>query len=106
MRKSMVLGVLALVLCLVAVPVLAGEMASHKSHDLTVEFVSFDAKAKTVTFKDDQGASKTVPVLDTAMKAFEGMKAGDKVTMTCADNDKGEHQGVAMAKPAAPAKKA
>jgi hypothetical protein len=106
MRKSTVLGAMALAACLVAVPVLAGEMASQKSHDLTVVFVSFDAKAKTVTFKDDQGASKTVPVMDTAMRAFEGIKAGDKVTLTCADNEKGEHQGVAMAKPAQPEKKA
>jgi hypothetical protein len=106
MKKPAVFGVLVLVLCLVGVPALAGEMAAHKSHDMTVEFVSFDAKAKTVTFKDDKGESKTAPVMEPALKAFEHMKAGEKMTITCADNDKGEHQGVSMVKPAAPAKKA
>jgi hypothetical protein len=101
MRKIALIVGFALAVCVVALPALASDPASHKTHDMTVEFVSFDAKAKTVTFKDDKGESKTAPVMEPAMKAFEMMKAGDKVTITCADDEKGMHKGVSMVKPAA-----
>jgi hypothetical protein len=105
MKKVAALVVSALVVCLVGLPALATE-GPKKSHDMTVEFVSFDAKAKTVTFKDDKGETKTAPVMDSAMKAFDTVKAGDKVTITCADDEHGHHQGVSMAKPAKMAKAA
>jgi hypothetical protein len=107
MKKVAALLVSALIVCVVGLPVLASETAAAaKSHDMTVEFVSFDAKAKTLTFKDDKGATKTAPVMDTAMTSFTNVKAGDKVTITCADDEHGHHQGVSAAKPAKMAKTA
>jgi hypothetical protein len=97
MKKTAILAACALVVGLVAIPAIA----AHKSHDMTVEFVAFDAKAKTVTFKTDAGESKTAPVMEPAMKAFSNFKPGDKIMLTCDDNDKGEHQGVSMVKSAA-----
>jgi hypothetical protein len=88
-----------LVLALAALPVAAGDAAKSSNHDMTVEFVSFDAKAKTVTFKTEKGESKTAPVMEGAVASLGTMKAGDKITITCTDNEKGEHLGVAMAKP-------
>ncbi len=96
MKKVAILAACALVVGIVAMPALA----AHKSHEMTVEFVSFDAKAKTVTFKTEGGESKTAPVMEPAMKSFEGFKAGDKIMITCDDNEQGEHQGVSMAKSA------
>ena len=65
-----------------------------KTHDMTAEVVSVDATAKTITIKDDKGENKTAPVMGTAVDALKTLKPGDKVTLTCQDNDKGEHQGV------------
>jgi hypothetical protein len=88
----------ALVACLVVLPALA---SGGKTHEMTVELVSFDAKTKTMQFKTDKGETKSAPVMDSAVSSLSAMKAGDKVTITCSDNDKGEHQGVSMAKMAA-----
>jgi len=82
------------VLLTTALPVLA----AAKSHDVKTEIVSVDAKAQTITIKDDKGASQTVKVLPSAMAALKDIKAGDHVMLTCQDNDKGEHEGVAAIK--------
>lgn len=97
-RVSIVLASL-LVLGLAALPVLSSEAAKGKTHDVTVEFVSYDAQAKTVTFKTDTGEQKTAPVTDKAVKEFEQIKAGDQVVLTCTDNEAGEHQAISMVKP-------
>ena len=76
-----------------------GEMkAMGKTHDLTVEVVSADAKAKTLTIKDENGQPKSVPVMGKAIASLATLKAGDKITVTCQDNDKGEHQGITAIK--------
>jgi len=85
-----------------------------KSHDTTVEFVSADSVKKTVTIKSEDGKEKTVPVEGKAdltvyqiTKVTKGrIKPGDKITVTCRDNEKGEHQAITaiVAAPAAPAK--
>jgi hypothetical protein len=62
------------------------------------EVVSVDLTAKTLTFKDDAGTSKTVPATGKALDSLKTLKAGDKVVLTCTDNDKGEHQGVSAIK--------
>ena len=85
-------------------PAKAGEPAKAmgKTHEMTVEVVSFDAKAKTITIKDENGETKTAPVLGKAIQQLKNVKAGQKFTLTCQDNEKGEHQGVTAIKPATP----
>ncbi|HXV74822.1 MAG TPA: hypothetical protein VD788_00770 [Candidatus Polarisedimenticolaceae bacterium] len=98
--------VLALVLGLVAMPILAGDAAKGKTHDVTVEFVSYDAEGKTVTFKTEAGEQKTAPVQDSVVKMLEKVHAGDKVVLTCQDSESGEHEAVTAVKPAKAEKKA
>ena len=85
------------VLAVLAVPVSAA-FAGEKTHDVKGEVVSVDLTAKTLTFKDDTGANKTVPVMGKAVDSLSTLKAGDMVKLTCTDNDKGEHQGVSAIK--------
>jgi len=80
----------ALVLVAFATPVLA----TGKTHDLSGTIVSVDADGKKLTFKDDTGASMTVPVLEKAVPILKSLKAGQKVVLTCQDNEKGDHEGV------------
>jgi Ser-tRNA(Ala) deacylase AlaX len=89
-------------------PAHATKAAAVKTHEVEAEIVSVDATAKTVTIKADP-ENKTVPVQGKALAHLASHKAGDKVTLVCLDNDKGEHQAVVdfkAAKPAAPAKPA
>ena len=73
-------------------------LAAGKTHELAGTIVSVDAAAKKITFKDDTGTSMTVPVLDKAVATLKTVKAGDKVTLTCQDNEKGDHEGVSAIK--------
>jgi hypothetical protein len=74
--------------------VVAGE---HKTHEVSAEIVSVDPVAKTVTIKGDQG-NKTVPVEEKAVAQVKDLKAGQKVTLICKDDEKGAHQAVAGVK--------
>jgi hypothetical protein len=83
---------------------------AHKSHVVEGEVVSADATAKTITVKVD-GEEKTAPVHGKAAARLGSLKAGEKVALTCVDNEKGEHEYVsaikvekAAATTAAPAK--
>ncbi|HZI94660.1 MAG TPA: hypothetical protein VFE84_10485 [Patescibacteria group bacterium] len=93
---------LASVLAILAVAgllfVQTANAADKKTHEMTVTVVSVDMTAKTITVKDDKGADKTAPVLAEALDSLKTIKAGDKVVLTCLDNEKGEHQGVAAIK--------
>jgi uncharacterized protein YcfL len=51
-----------------------------------------DATAKTLTIKGEP--NKTVPVDATAAATLKNLKAGEKVKLTCRDNDKGEHEAI------------
>ena len=95
MRKVLC-SVLVLVMAAVAG---AGLLAEGKKHDVTAEVISVDATAKTITIKGEDGKPKTVPVQGNAIKSLETVKAGDRVTLTCTDNEKGEHQAVTEIKP-------
>lgn len=78
-----------------------------KTHDVEAEVVSFDAAKKTLTIKGDPD-NKTVPVDAKAIASVKDLKAGQKVTLVCRDNEKGEHEavaGVKHTKTAAPEKK-
>ena len=90
---------LSLLLCVAAVAGLAlahphSVMAAGKTHDLSGTVVSVDVQAKKIILKDDTGTSMTVPVLDKAVASLKTVKAGDNVTLTCQDNEKGDHEGV------------
>ena len=66
--------------------------AAEKTHVVEAEVVSADATAKTLTIKGEP--NKTVAVDAAAVGSLKDLKAGDKVKLTCRDNDKGEHQAV------------
>ena len=69
-------------------------LAAGKTHQMKATIVSIDMEGKTITIKDEKGEQKTAPVMDKAVEELKTVKAGDKVTLTCQDNEKGEHQGV------------
>jgi Cu/Ag efflux protein CusF len=96
-RKSSMLTP-ALILALAAVLPAAAWAGTTKTHDTTAEVVSVDVKAKTITLKDEKGESHTAPLMGKAVDEAKHLKAGDKVTATCQDNEKGEHEGVTALK--------
>lgn len=83
-------------------PADAPQAPAVKAHDVAVEFVSADSVKKTVTIKAEDGQQKTVPVEGKAeltvyqiTQVTKGrIKAGDKITVTYRDNEKGEHQAI------------
>ncbi|HYS05738.1 MAG TPA: hypothetical protein VEW47_11160 [Candidatus Dormibacteraeota bacterium] len=85
----------------------APAVAMGKTHDVKGTVVAVNVEGKTITFKDDSGASVTAPVLDAAAGTLKNVKAGEYVTLTCQDNEKGEHEGITriQAAPAADSQK-
>ncbi len=77
--------------------------ATSKTHDMKGTVVAVNVEGKTITFKDDSGASITSRVLDPAAPSLKNVKAGETVTLTCQDNEKGEHEGIIRIQSAAPA---
>ena len=78
-----------------------------KTHEVSAEVVSADIAKSTITIKGEK-ENVTTPVDAKAASALKTVKAGDKVTLTCWDNAKGEHVkvvAIAPAKVAAPEKK-
>jgi Cu/Ag efflux protein CusF len=69
-------------------------LAGAKTHDVKGTVVSVDLKEKKITFKTEKGDNQTAPVMDAAAESLKILKAGDKVILTCTDNDKGDHQGI------------
>ncbi len=67
--------------------------SAMKSHELSAEVVSVDATAKTLTIKGDT-ENKTLPVDSKAVAAVKDLKAGQKVTLLCRDDAKGNHVAV------------
>ncbi len=96
MKKLALVLSAALLAGLVFLPVaVAGDAkAAGKTHEVTAEIVSVDAKALTITIKKPDGENMTATVLEEARAGLKDLKAGDTVTLTCKDNDKGEHVGV------------
>ena len=74
--------------------------AAGKTHDLTATVISVDVQAKKITFQDEAGTTNTVPVLDKAVESLKTVKAGEKVVLTCRDNENGTHEGVIAIRPA------
>jgi len=98
-RIISLISVLLLTATLLAPANAALAAAAKKTHDKTVEVVSADAAAKTLTLKDDKGENMTVPVEGRALDKLKTLKGGEKVTVTCEDDDKGEHKGIIAIKP-------
>jgi Cu/Ag efflux protein CusF len=69
-------------------------LAAGTTHDMKATVVSVDIEHKMLTITDEQGEEMTAPVLEGAEKQLNGLKAGDKITLTCQDNENGEHEGV------------
>ena len=72
--------------------------AAAKTHQMKATVVSIDVENSKITIKDEKGEEKTAPVMDKAVEELKNLKAGDKVTLTCTDNEQGEHQGVTAIK--------
>lgn len=66
--------------------------AAVKTHTVEAEVVSADVAAKTLTIKAEP--NKTVAVEGAALAQLKDLKMGEKVKLTCRDNDKGEHQAI------------
>lgn len=68
-----------------------------KTHEVSVEIVSVDPVAKTVTIKGEKG-NTTVAVEEKAVVQVKDLKAGQKVTLICLDDATGAHKAVAGVK--------
>jgi translation initiation factor IF-1 len=72
----------------------AGATATDKTHTVSAEVVSVDTAKNTMTIKASDGMEKTATVEGSAVSQLKNLKSGDKVTLTCRDDDKGEHKAV------------
>ena len=75
-------------------------VAAGKTHELTATVVAVDIQAKKITFQDEAGTTNTAPVLDRAVESLKTVKAGEKVVLTCRDNENGNHEAVIAIRPA------
>ena len=69
--------------------------AMHKTHVVEAEVVSADAMAKTPTVKSAAG-TQTMKVDAEAASHLKDLTSGEKVRLTCRDNEKGEHQAISQ----------
>jgi hypothetical protein len=82
----------------------ASRAMAGKTHDVQAEVVSVDFEKNLLTIKAEP-ANKIVPVEGKAVAALKTVKAGDKLTLTCKDDEKGEHKSVVDIKTPAAEKK-
>jgi hypothetical protein len=68
--------------------------ATDKSHKVTAEVISVDTAKNTLKMKASDGIEKTATVEGKAIDSLKTLKPGEKVTLTCRDNEKGEHKAV------------
>ena len=73
-------------------------IAGAKTHQVKAEVVSVDVEGKKLTIKDEMGETKTAPVSEKAAAQLKTLKSGDKVTLTCEDDEKGAHIAVSAIK--------
>ena len=91
-RLGSIVSTILIAALVLAIP--AAAFAAGKTHDMKVEIVSIDAKANMITLKDEKGENHTAPLMGAAIAEAKNLKAGDKCTATCQDDEKGAHQGV------------
>ena len=75
----------------IAVALPAAFAGDFKFHDVDGTFVSADKKTNMFTIKLEDGTTSTGKAEGNAIKALKGLKQGEKVVVTCKDDDKGEH---------------
>lgn len=85
---------------LFALGLAAPALAGGSSHDVSGTVVAVDTTKNTLTIKGADGKDGTAPVEGDALKQLATIKAGDKVTVTCRDDDKGQHAAVSAIKKA------
>lgn len=103
MRKLAGAIAILVAVCVAAVyaaPQQKAQKAAGKTHQVEVEVVSVDTTGKTVTAKTAEGQSNTYSLEGSALKRINDLKAGEKITATCRDNEKGEHQAIVAFRPA------
>ena len=98
MRRKIAFAVIALLFAGLTLP--SALEAKGKTHDISTEVVAVDVKARTITIKDDKGQDMTAAVMESALDDLKKVKTGDKVVVTCQDNEKGEHVAISAIKPA------
>jgi len=59
---------------------------------------AFGFRKDGTPMKGPDGKTSTAPVEGDALKALGSLKAGEDVSVTCRDNDQGEHQAVSAVK--------
>jgi uncharacterized lipoprotein YajG len=74
-------------------PAKPAKPAAVKTHVVEAEVVSADATAKTLTIKGEK-ENKVLKVDEAAVAHLKDLKAGEKVKLTCRDNEKGEHEAI------------
>ncbi|MBI3447561.1 MAG: hypothetical protein HY049_01380 [Acidobacteria bacterium] len=72
---------------------------ARKTHEVTAIVVALDLEAKTITINGDDGQKHTALLTGAAVEAARKFKSGDRVTLTCQDNEKGEHESVIAIRP-------
>ena len=97
MRK-LALWVCAVMIAGLALGQATSLVASGKTHDMKGTVVSMDLEGKKLTFKDESGTSITAAVLGKAVDSLKTLKAGEAITITCQDNEKGDHEGISAIK--------
>ncbi len=98
---------LGLVLCaLVALSLTLGSAvtavgkSTQQKKNLTAEIVSVDAMARTITIKEASGEAKTFQAADKAAMYIRDLTPGERVSLTCSLDDKGEIAKIIKFKPA------
>ena len=85
-------------------PATQARSAAVKTHVANADFVAYDAKARTMTIKDEKGQTSTVSLGRTAIREIDQLhlKSGDHMILTFRDNTKGKRQAVTDIKLAHP----
>jgi hypothetical protein len=66
--------------------------AMGRVHDVSGIVVSVDVSGKTITVKDETGAKQSAAVGAAALETLKTVKAGDLVTLSCEDDENGNHR--------------
>ncbi len=73
---------------------LNGAALANEADVVSGTVVSVNAKAHTVTFKSDDGATSTTPLEGTALSQLDRLKPGQSVAATFRDSPSGHHEAI------------